>query len=234
MRVTQHRVFTVWTQEGENIFYLAIEDIDTDTELLIGYLDSDMEADEDEPPVTPGAQDGEGTLASGGGHLAGWCCLPLGSEGAGVGEGQLWGASGSPRLGFARRCPPGWGLAPGFLRGRSRLAHGGGGAPRVVATVPGSLPVVFHTNLREFSPSLAGNIGVFSARPSDAPWFARGKSRGSRGPAGCPARQRGSMPSAVSEAERWELFLHCFPFSLSLRLLSASLAPKHVVNCVPY
>ncbi|XP_060634985.1 PR domain zinc finger protein 5 isoform X2 [Anolis sagrei] len=30
-------------QEGENIFYLAVEDIETDTELLIGYLDSDME-----------------------------------------------------------------------------------------------------------------------------------------------------------------------------------------------
>nr|6XAZ_A Chain A, PR domain zinc finger protein 5 [Homo sapiens]6XAZ_B Chain B, PR domain zinc finger protein 5 [Homo sapiens] len=28
-------------QEGENIFYLAVEDIETDTELLIGYLDSD-------------------------------------------------------------------------------------------------------------------------------------------------------------------------------------------------
>ncbi|XP_040186184.1 PR domain zinc finger protein 5 isoform X1 [Rana temporaria] len=35
-------------QEGENIFYLAIEDIDTDTELLIGYLDSDMEEAEEE------------------------------------------------------------------------------------------------------------------------------------------------------------------------------------------
>ncbi|XP_074084433.1 PR domain zinc finger protein 5 isoform X4 [Macrotis lagotis] len=35
-------------QEGENIFYLAVEDIETDTELLIGYLDSEMEEDEDE------------------------------------------------------------------------------------------------------------------------------------------------------------------------------------------
>ncbi|XP_040822766.1 PR domain zinc finger protein 5 isoform X3 [Ochotona curzoniae] len=35
-------------QEGENIFYLAVEDIETDTELLIGYLDSDMEADEEQ------------------------------------------------------------------------------------------------------------------------------------------------------------------------------------------
>uniref|UniRef100_A0A8C5F009 Zinc finger protein n=1 Tax=Gopherus evgoodei TaxID=1825980 RepID=A0A8C5F009_9SAUR len=35
----------LWPQpeEGENIFYLAVEDIETDTELLIGYLDSDME-----------------------------------------------------------------------------------------------------------------------------------------------------------------------------------------------
>ncbi|XP_077156540.1 PR domain zinc finger protein 5 isoform X2 [Paroedura picta] len=35
-------------QEGENIFYLAVEDIETDTELLIGYLDSDMEELEEE------------------------------------------------------------------------------------------------------------------------------------------------------------------------------------------
>ncbi|KAJ6668822.1 hypothetical protein lerEdw1_012307 [Lerista edwardsae] len=35
-------------QEGENIFYLAVEDIETDTELLIGYLDSDMEEVEEE------------------------------------------------------------------------------------------------------------------------------------------------------------------------------------------
>ncbi|KAH0615955.1 hypothetical protein JD844_026632, partial [Phrynosoma platyrhinos] len=34
--------------EGENIFYLAVEDIETDTELLIGYLDSDMEEVEEE------------------------------------------------------------------------------------------------------------------------------------------------------------------------------------------
>ncbi|KAM6120167.1 LOW QUALITY PROTEIN: PR domain zinc finger protein 5 [Pterocles gutturalis] len=39
-------------QEGENIFYLAVEDIETDTELLIGYLDSDMEEEEDEEEVT--------------------------------------------------------------------------------------------------------------------------------------------------------------------------------------
>lgn len=35
-------------QDGENIFYLAVDDIETDTELLIGYLDSDMEEDEEE------------------------------------------------------------------------------------------------------------------------------------------------------------------------------------------
>ncbi|XP_062898301.1 PR domain zinc finger protein 5 isoform X5 [Mobula hypostoma] len=35
-------------QEGENIFYLAVDDIETDTELLIGYLDSEMEEIEEE------------------------------------------------------------------------------------------------------------------------------------------------------------------------------------------
>ncbi|CAL8273773.1 unnamed protein product [Arctogadus glacialis] len=35
-------------QDGENIFYLAPDDIDTDSELLIGYLDSDMEEEEPE------------------------------------------------------------------------------------------------------------------------------------------------------------------------------------------
>ncbi|OCT99904.1 hypothetical protein XELAEV_18005688mg [Xenopus laevis] len=35
-------------EEGENIFYLAVDDIETDTELLIGYLDSDMEEAEEE------------------------------------------------------------------------------------------------------------------------------------------------------------------------------------------
>ncbi|NWX53090.1 PRDM5 protein, partial [Steatornis caripensis] len=39
-------------QEGENIFYLAVEDIETDTELLIGYLDSDMEEEEEEEEVS--------------------------------------------------------------------------------------------------------------------------------------------------------------------------------------
>lgn len=52
-------------QEGENIFYLAVEDIESDTELLIGYLDSDMEADEEEPQTPPMAQGGGGHLAQG-------------------------------------------------------------------------------------------------------------------------------------------------------------------------
>ncbi|XP_019274287.2 PR domain zinc finger protein 5 isoform X3 [Panthera pardus] len=46
-------------QEGENIFYLAIEDIETDTELLIGYLDSDMEADEEEQQIITMIKEGE-------------------------------------------------------------------------------------------------------------------------------------------------------------------------------
>ncbi|XP_065541999.1 PR domain zinc finger protein 5 isoform X8 [Lathamus discolor] len=44
-------------QEGENIFYLAVEDIETDTELLIGYLDSDMEEEEEEEEVTVTQED---------------------------------------------------------------------------------------------------------------------------------------------------------------------------------
>lgn len=36
------------SQDGENIFYLAVDDIETDTELLIGYLDSDMEEEDEE------------------------------------------------------------------------------------------------------------------------------------------------------------------------------------------
>nr|XP_051675769.1 PR domain zinc finger protein 5 isoform X2 [Oryctolagus cuniculus] len=46
-------------QEGENIFYLAVEDIETDTELLIGYLDSDMEADEEEQQMMTVIKEGE-------------------------------------------------------------------------------------------------------------------------------------------------------------------------------
>ncbi|KAK1875536.1 PR domain zinc finger protein 5, partial [Dissostichus eleginoides] len=36
-------------QDGENIFYLAVDDIDTDTELLIGYLDNARHLKEDYP-----------------------------------------------------------------------------------------------------------------------------------------------------------------------------------------
>lgn len=45
--VTYISILTL-SQEGENIFYLAVEDIETDTELLIGYLDSDLESDEED------------------------------------------------------------------------------------------------------------------------------------------------------------------------------------------
>lgn len=44
----QIRAISVVFQDGENIFYLAVDDIETDTELLIGFLDSDMEEDEEE------------------------------------------------------------------------------------------------------------------------------------------------------------------------------------------
>uniref|UniRef100_A0A8C8ZNR2 Zinc finger protein n=1 Tax=Prolemur simus TaxID=1328070 RepID=A0A8C8ZNR2_PROSS len=46
-------------QEGENIFYLAVEDIETDTELLIGHLDSDREADEEAQRVVTALTEGE-------------------------------------------------------------------------------------------------------------------------------------------------------------------------------
>ncbi|XP_010856619.1 PREDICTED: PR domain zinc finger protein 5 isoform X6 [Bison bison bison] len=52
-------------QEGENIFYLAIEDIETDTELLIGYLDSDMEADEEEQQIMTMINEEEGKNSKG-------------------------------------------------------------------------------------------------------------------------------------------------------------------------
>lgn len=50
---------TCLQQEGENIFYLAVEDIETDTELLIGYLDSDMEEEEEEEEVVTLIQEDE-------------------------------------------------------------------------------------------------------------------------------------------------------------------------------
>lgn len=48
-------------QEGENIFYLAVDDIETDTELLIGYLDSDMEEEEEEEEEVTVIQEDEDT-----------------------------------------------------------------------------------------------------------------------------------------------------------------------------
>uniref|UniRef100_A0A8C2LTC0 Zinc finger protein n=1 Tax=Cricetulus griseus TaxID=10029 RepID=A0A8C2LTC0_CRIGR len=45
---SQERKNLAAIQEGENIFYLAVDDIETDTELLIGYLDSDVETGEEE------------------------------------------------------------------------------------------------------------------------------------------------------------------------------------------
>nr|XP_034491118.1 PR domain zinc finger protein 5 isoform X2 [Marmota flaviventris] len=57
-------------QEGENIFYLAVEDIETDTELLIGYLDSDLEAEEEEHQIVTvireaAAEDSKGQSSAG-------------------------------------------------------------------------------------------------------------------------------------------------------------------------
>ncbi|XP_048456164.1 PR domain zinc finger protein 5 isoform X4 [Rhincodon typus] len=40
---TQEQKNLAAIQEGENIFYLAVDDIETDNELLIGFLDSEME-----------------------------------------------------------------------------------------------------------------------------------------------------------------------------------------------
>ncbi|XP_041053091.1 PR domain zinc finger protein 5 isoform X6 [Carcharodon carcharias] len=45
---TQEQKNLAAIQEGENIFYLAVDDIETDNELLIGYLDSEMEEIEEE------------------------------------------------------------------------------------------------------------------------------------------------------------------------------------------
>lgn len=64
-------------QEGENIFYLAIEDIETDTELLIGYLDSDMEAEEEEQPSMTELPDGEGKHTKDSPHQAEKVLPPL-------------------------------------------------------------------------------------------------------------------------------------------------------------
>ncbi|XP_033015764.1 PR domain zinc finger protein 5 isoform X3 [Lacerta agilis] len=54
-------------QEGENIFYLAVEDIETDTELLIGYLDSDMEeVEEEEEEVITNQEEDDSILSNNG------------------------------------------------------------------------------------------------------------------------------------------------------------------------
>lgn len=44
---------------------MAIEDIETDTELLIGYLDSDMEADEEEQQIMTMINEEEGKNSKG-------------------------------------------------------------------------------------------------------------------------------------------------------------------------
>lgn len=44
---------------------MAIEDIETDTELLIGYLDSDMEADEEEQQMMTVISEEEGKSSKG-------------------------------------------------------------------------------------------------------------------------------------------------------------------------
>lgn len=75
----QQHVFKILSQEGENIFYLAIEDIETDTELLIGYLDSDMEADEEEQQIMTMIKEGE-VKNSKGKSAAGRKGLPLNGE----------------------------------------------------------------------------------------------------------------------------------------------------------
>uniref|UniRef100_A0A670IS59 Zinc finger protein n=1 Tax=Podarcis muralis TaxID=64176 RepID=A0A670IS59_PODMU len=54
-------------QEGENIFYLAVEDIETDTELLIGYLDSDMEeVEEEEEEVITNQEEDDSIISNNG------------------------------------------------------------------------------------------------------------------------------------------------------------------------
>lgn len=72
---SQERKNLAAIQEGENIFYLAVDDIETDTELLIGYLDSDVEAEEEEQQILTLTKEGKvdhskGQSASGSkGHL---------------------------------------------------------------------------------------------------------------------------------------------------------------------
>lgn len=95
---------------------MAVDDIETDTELLIGYLDSDMEADEDEqPPPAKREEEGEGARGPGTPGSAG-APSRRGAEGVG--------AAGGARSGLlaelARSAPlsGGWGpaLCPPFFQ----------------------------------------------------------------------------------------------------------------------
>lgn len=91
---------------------MAVDDIETDTELLIGYLDSDMEADEDEqPPPAKREEEGEGARGPGTPGSAG-APSRRGAEGVG--------AAGGARSGLlaelARSAPlSGAGGVPAFL-----------------------------------------------------------------------------------------------------------------------
>ncbi|KTG01394.1 hypothetical protein cypCar_00011859 [Cyprinus carpio] len=49
-----------YKQDGENIFYLAVDDIEMDTELLIGYLESDMKEEEEDLEEDQDIQDEDG------------------------------------------------------------------------------------------------------------------------------------------------------------------------------
>uniref|UniRef100_A0A8C8UKH2 Zinc finger protein n=1 Tax=Peromyscus maniculatus bairdii TaxID=230844 RepID=A0A8C8UKH2_PERMB len=62
---SQERKNLAAIQEGENIFYLAVDDIETDTELLIGYLDSDVEAEEEEQQALTVTKEGKADQSKG-------------------------------------------------------------------------------------------------------------------------------------------------------------------------
>lgn len=88
---------------------MAVDDIETDTELLIGYLDSDMEADEDEqPPPAKREEEGEGARGPGTPGSAG-APSRRGAEGVGAAGGARSGllaelARSAPLSGGVRRC----------------------------------------------------------------------------------------------------------------------------------
>lgn len=107
-------------KEGENIFYLAVEDIETDTELLIGYLDSDMEAEEEEPLLT--ATPKAGGNRAGGQAAPGRKALPRRAPG---------GAEVARETGLGLRWTYSCIIA-GFSRGEARL----------VSSAPGGRPAV--------------------------------------------------------------------------------------------